>query len=37
VTVHAGSAEAARFWQAIGFHPVAGRDWSHERALTRPG
>ncbi|MFC3069010.1 GNAT family N-acetyltransferase [Phenylobacterium soli] len=30
VTVHAGSNEAARFWEAMGFSPVAGRPWSHE-------
>lgn len=30
VTVHAGTPEAAAFWQALGFEPVAGRAWSHE-------
>jgi GNAT superfamily N-acetyltransferase len=30
VTVHAGNDGAARFWEAIGFHPVAGCTWSHE-------
>jgi GNAT superfamily N-acetyltransferase len=29
VTVHAGDAEAARFWEAMGFEAVAGRGWSH--------
>jgi GNAT superfamily N-acetyltransferase len=32
VTVHAGSDEAAQFWEAIGFRRVAGSNWSHERA-----
>jgi predicted acetyltransferase len=35
VTVHAGNDEAARFWEAIGFCRVVGRNWSHER--TTPG
>ena len=30
VTVHAGNDDAARFWEALGFSPVAGRAWSHE-------
>jgi predicted acetyltransferase len=30
VTVHAGNDCAARFWEAIGFSPVAGCAWSHE-------
>jgi len=30
VTVHAGNDGAARFWEAIGFRPVAGCAWSHE-------
>jgi len=30
VTVHAGDDAAGRFWQAMGFDPVAGRPWSHE-------
>jgi GNAT superfamily N-acetyltransferase len=29
-TVHAGDADAARFWEAMGFEAVAGRAWSHE-------
>jgi GNAT superfamily N-acetyltransferase len=32
VTVHAGSDQAACFWEAIGFRPVANQSWSHERA-----
>ncbi|HEX3887724.1 MAG TPA: GNAT family N-acetyltransferase [Phenylobacterium sp.] len=31
VTVHAGNAGAAAFWMAMGFAPVEGRNWSHER------
>jgi GNAT superfamily N-acetyltransferase len=34
VTVHAGNDGAARFWEAIGFHPVTGRAWSHETTLS---
>ena len=30
LTVHAGSAAAARFWEAQDFTPVVGRAWSHE-------
>jgi GNAT superfamily N-acetyltransferase len=30
VTVHAGDAGAARFWEAMGFEAMAGRAWSHE-------
>ena len=30
VTVHAGNDDAAQFWEAIGFHRVVGRAWSHE-------
>ncbi len=30
VTVHAGNPEAAVFWEAQGFAPVAGQAWSHE-------
>jgi len=30
VTVHAGGAEAGRFWEAMDFTPVEGRAWSHE-------
>jgi GNAT superfamily N-acetyltransferase len=33
VTVHAGSDEAARFWEAVGFDRVADRIWSHQRTL----
>jgi len=33
VTVHAGSDEAARFWEALGFRRVTGCSWSHERAI----
>jgi GNAT superfamily N-acetyltransferase len=29
VTVHAGNPGAARFWEAMGFTPDAGRAWSH--------
>jgi GNAT superfamily N-acetyltransferase len=29
VTVHAGNEGAARFWEAVGFRPVAGCAWSH--------
>ncbi|MGY4305073.1 GNAT superfamily N-acetyltransferase [Bradyrhizobium sp. USDA 4369] len=31
VTVHAGSDDAARFWEEMGFDPVAGQGWSHQR------
>jgi len=34
VTVHAGNDDAARFWVAIGFGPVAGCAWSHETTLS---
>lgn len=34
VTVHAGNPDAALFWEAQGFAPVAGAAWSHE---FRPG
>jgi GNAT superfamily N-acetyltransferase len=34
VTVHAGNDGASRFWEAIGFHPVAGKAWSHERPVS---
>lgn len=30
LTVHAGDARAAAFWEAQGFSPVNGRPWSHE-------
>lgn len=30
VTVHAGTAGAGRFWEAMAFRPVDGRPWSHE-------
>ena len=33
VTVYAGSDDAARFWEAIGFDAVAGQGWSHQRRL----
>jgi GNAT superfamily N-acetyltransferase len=33
VTVHAGSDEAARFWEAVGFDRVEGQSWSHEKKL----
>jgi GNAT superfamily N-acetyltransferase len=29
-TAHAGSPDAARFWEALEFRPVEGRAWSHE-------
>jgi GNAT superfamily N-acetyltransferase len=35
VTVHAGNDGAARFWEAIGFSPVACRAWSHEATQSR--
>ncbi|CCD96813.1 putative Acetyltransferase, GNAT family [Bradyrhizobium sp. ORS 375] len=31
VTVHTGSNVSARFWEAMGFDPVADRGWSHQR------
>jgi GNAT superfamily N-acetyltransferase len=34
VTVHAGNEGAARFWEAIGFRPVAGCAWSHETTTS---
>jgi len=33
VTVHAGSNDAASFWESMGFGRVAGRGWSHQRQL----
>lgn len=33
VTVHAGSDDAVRFWEAMGFGRVAGRSWSHQRRM----
>lgn len=33
VTAHAGNPEAALFWQAEGFAPVADAAWSHEFRL----
>lgn len=30
VTVHAGNPGAERFWEAMGFAPVADRPWSHQ-------
>ncbi len=30
VTVHAGNLSAERFWDAMGFSPVANRPWSHQ-------
>lgn len=30
LTVHAGDARAAAFWEAQGLSPVNGRPWSHE-------
>lgn len=30
LTVHAGDARAAAFWEAQDFRPVQGRPWSHE-------
>jgi GNAT superfamily N-acetyltransferase len=32
VTVHAGNAGAERFWEAMGYAPVAHRPWSHQFA-----
>jgi GNAT superfamily N-acetyltransferase len=37
VTVHAGNDSAGRFWEAMGFHHVAGRAWSHQITLGRAG
>ena len=34
VTVHAGNDGASRFWEAIGFRPVAGKAWSHEGPIS---
>jgi predicted acetyltransferase len=34
VTAHAGNDCAVRFWEAIGFRPVAGCAWSHETTLS---
>jgi predicted acetyltransferase len=34
VTVHGGNDGAARFWEAIGFSPVAGCAWSHETKVS---
>jgi hypothetical protein len=34
VTAHAGSDDAARFWAAIGFRPVAGQAWSHQAVTS---
>src|SRR5262245_54756710 len=34
VTVHAGNDSAFRFWEAIGFHPISGKAWSHERPTS---
>jgi len=30
VTVHAGDARAARFWEALGFRQAACKAWTHE-------
>jgi hypothetical protein len=30
LTVHAGTDEAARFWEAMGFRSTIGTAWSHE-------
>jgi GNAT superfamily N-acetyltransferase len=34
VTVHAGSSDAARFWEARGYAAVEGRPWSHQFVQT---
>lgn len=34
VTVHAGSPEAARFWEALGWQAVEGEAWSHQFLTT---
>lgn len=34
VTVHAGTPEAAAFWEALGYEPVTGRAWSHQFLTT---
>jgi GNAT superfamily N-acetyltransferase len=34
VTVHAGTANAARFWEAFGFRRVACKAWTHETIVT---
>lgn len=36
VTVHAGNAGAARFWEAMGFSAVDGQPWSHQAHLPIP-
>jgi GNAT superfamily N-acetyltransferase len=34
VTVRAGNDSASRFWEAVGFRPVPGKAWSHERPTS---
>lgn len=34
VTVHAGSDDARRFWQAMGFQPLTGESYTHTLRLT---
>ncbi len=31
LTVNAGSEQAAKFWEQMGFHRVGGKGWSHEK------
>jgi GNAT superfamily N-acetyltransferase len=33
LTVHAGNPGAARFWEAVGYQPIADRPWSHQQGL----
>jgi GNAT superfamily N-acetyltransferase len=34
VTVHAGTANAARFWEALGFRQAARKAWTHETLVA---
>ena len=34
VTVHAGSDDACRFWEAMGFQPLTGESYTHTLRLT---
>src|SRR5689334_966350 len=34
LTVHTGNDGAARFWEKVGFLPVAGQVWSHQARLA---
>jgi GNAT superfamily N-acetyltransferase len=33
VTVNAGNQDAALFWEQMGFGPVNGKAWTHEKAI----